>query len=80
MTSPDLIFPILGVAEGGKDACQGDSGGPMVSKATGVDNGYSLVGVVSWGNGCALQGFYGVYARVSNYLTWIAQQYDLSVV
>merc|ERR1719225_2277580 len=37
-----------GLAEGGKDACQGDSGGPLVSKATDIDTGYSLIGVVSW--------------------------------
>ena len=33
----------------GIDACHGDGGGPLVTKATGVDTGYSLIGVVSWG-------------------------------
>lgn len=53
-----------GLSEGGKDSCQGDSGGPL------VQNG-SLIGVVSFGNGCARPGFYGVYARVANYTSWV---------
>ena len=67
-----------GLSAGGVDACQGDSGGPLVTKATGVDSGYSLIGVVSFGEGCALPNKYGVYAEVSFFLSWIAQQYDLS--
>jgi trypsin len=49
--------------EGGKDACQGDSGGPVVKK--GNDNRWYLYGATSWGRGCALPGYPGVYARVS---------------
>ena len=57
-----------GYTQGGKDSCQGDSGGPLVCQS-----GYSavIVGVVSWGYGCAYAGYPGVYARVTTFLPWI---------
>ncbi|XP_061703012.1 transmembrane protease serine 9-like isoform X2 [Syngnathoides biaculeatus] len=58
-----------GLREGGKDSCQGDSGGPMVSKQGSV---WVQSGVVSFGVGCALPEFPGVYARVSQYQDWIS--------
>jgi len=56
-----------GYPQGGKDACAGDSGGPMV-----VDG--RLVGVVSWGNGCAEAGHPGVYTRLVNYRDEVSAQ------
>ena len=52
------IFP-----NGGVDTCQGDSGGPLVAKG-GPSGNYELVGVTSFGNGCAARFFPGVYADV----------------
>ncbi len=53
--------------QGGTDTCQGDSGGPLVA-------GGKLIGITSWGEGCALAGYPGVYTRVSNFATLITQQ------
>ncbi|KAL0850910.1 hypothetical protein ABMA28_006819 [Loxostege sticticalis] len=51
---------------GGRDQCQGDSGGPL------YHNGV-VVGVCSWGHGCARAQFPGVNARVSRFTNWISQ-------
>ncbi|XP_073844561.1 trypsin alpha-like [Musca autumnalis] len=48
----------------GKDACEGDAGGPLVS-------GDKLVGIVSWGYGCAFPNYPGVYADVAALRPWI---------
>ncbi|NWQ90770.1 FA10 factor, partial [Burhinus bistriatus] len=50
------------------DACKGDSGGPFTMS---YHNTWFLLGIVSWGEGCAEKGKYGVYTRVSNYIPWI---------
>jgi len=57
-----------GLARGGKDACQGDSGGPLWVTSGG--NEYHI-GIVSWGEGCALPKKYGVYTRTFSYRAWV---------
>ena len=56
-----------GQKQGGKDSCQGDSGGPFVCVD---DNKPVLVGITSWGFGCAEKKHPGVYAEVSSTQIW----------
>lgn len=48
---------------GGVDTCQGDSGGPMFRRDNAGE--FILVGITSWGQGCARPRNPGVYAQVS---------------
>lgn len=52
------------------DSCSGDSGGPLVYIA---DHKHVLLGLTSWGRGCAKPDFPGVYARVPSAIDWIKQ-------
>lgn len=59
-----------GYDQGGKDSCQGDSGGPLVTFDQ-ETNKPILVGVVSFGEGCARSKFYGIYSNVAFAHDWI---------
>jgi len=57
-----------GYQNGGADSCQGDSGGPLIM--TNDDGEYELIGIVSWGYGCADAGYPGVYSKIHSRLDW----------
>ena len=49
------------------------AGGPAILQGNAATTDVQL-GIVSWGEGCAEPGFYGVYTNVSAYHGWIASQ------
>jgi secreted trypsin-like serine protease len=54
---------------GRDETCVGDSGGPLIAEQSGADR---VVGLVSFGSGCAGDLPVTVYTRVSAYAGWIA--------
>jgi hypothetical protein len=58
------------VTDGFLDTCQGDSGGPLMMFTT--SNQWVLVGLTSYGYGCARPEYAGVYTRVAYYQSWIS--------
>ena len=64
-----------GAWDGQEDTCAGDSGGPVIdsSGAEPRQENHRLVGVVSWGLGCAQPGYPGVYSRVDMQYDWIVR-------
>ena len=56
---------MLAAGEEGRDTCQGDSGGPIFVKE--ADTGrVSQIGITSFGTGCGLSDFPGVYTEANS--------------
>ncbi|XP_060524967.1 phenoloxidase-activating factor 1-like [Cylas formicarius] len=71
----DLEVDETQVCAGGekmKDSCNGDSGGPLMMTPNGTV--YYAAGLVSYGIGCGLQGWPGVYTSIPSYVDWIKTQ------
>jgi hypothetical protein len=57
------------LSQGGVDSCSGDSGGPLLVRD--FDGAWTLAGLTSFGDGCAMPNSPGIYTRVSQIRPWL---------
>ncbi|CAF1507269.1 unnamed protein product [Adineta ricciae] len=69
INNPTLQF-CAAVSNGGKDTCLGDSGGPIMYFSE-MHQRWMIAGITSYGRGCAVSIYGGVYTRISMYIDWI---------
>ena len=71
-TAGEYFSPsMLCASNPGRDTCSGDSGGPLIS----THNGHAvLIGITSFGEGCADANHPGVYTRASAIRAWAHAQ------
>ena len=65
---PSIIFNLNKIYLTFINLLQADSGGPLTYKSR---KQHVLIGATSWGLGCAIEGEYGKYSRISYYRDWI---------
>lgn len=63
-----------GYIDGKVDACAGDSGGPLYININGVQ---VQIAITSFGVGCGLPLFYGIYTDVSYFIPWLSNFIDV---
>ncbi|CAG0904933.1 unnamed protein product [Darwinula stevensoni] len=61
---------MLCAGEKGKDSCQGDSGGALLYEDPNSRR-FKVVGISSFGYGCGVDGFPGIYTKIAPFQTWI---------
>ena len=72
----ELTDTMLCAGDEGMDSCQGDSGGPLMIPIDADSGQWGQIGIVSWGNGCGLGGYPGVYTNLQLFRDWIAEIID----